>query len=50
MSSAPMDEDEPTAENVLIAGENGVPAAAASVDDLTWAVVKMRVGARIHRQ
>lgn len=42
-----MDGAVPIDENALIEGQNGAPAAAASTDDLSWAVVKMRAGERI---
>ena len=34
-------------DHTLVAAETGVPAPVASADELSWAVVKMRVGTRI---
>lgn len=42
-----MGQDEQTAEHRVKPTESGVLAATVSADDLSWAVVKMRAGARI---
>lgn len=42
-----MDQDEPTAGNTVKPPKSGALAATGAVDDLAWAVVKMRAGERI---
>jgi site-specific recombinase XerD len=42
-----MDHAAPTDETALITGQTGAPAPTSSADDLSWAVVQMRAGARI---
>ncbi len=43
----PMDHAAPIDENALIEGQTGAAVSPASADDLSWAIVKMRAGARI---